>query len=52
MDDYLAEIEKEILYDALANARWNKTLAAKNLGISFRSLRYRLAKLGLDDDED
>lgn len=51
IDDYLNEIEKEILYDALESTRWNKTLAAKKLGISFRSIRYRLTKLGLDDEE-
>ena len=51
IDDYLAEIEKEILLHALEKDRWNKTNAAKTLGISFRSFRYRLNKLGLDDDE-
>lgn len=51
MDDYLAEIEKEILLDALEKDRWNKTNAASTLGISFRSFRYRLTKLGLDEQE-
>jgi len=50
LDDYLAEIEKEILLNALEKDRWNKTNAAKTLGISFRSFRYRLNKLGLGDD--
>lgn len=50
IDDYLLEIEKEILLNALEKVRWNKTLAAKKLGITFRSLRYRLQKLGLDDE--
>jgi len=50
LDDYLLEVEKEILCDALEKVRWNKTLAAKRLGITFRSLRYRLQKLGLDDE--
>ncbi|WP_039912474.1 sigma-54-dependent transcriptional regulator [Cellvibrio mixtus] len=50
LDDYLQDVEKEILCNALEKARWNKTLAAKHLGISFRSLRYRLQKLGLDDE--
>lgn len=50
LDDYLAEIEKEVIVDALESVRWNKTLAAKELGITFRSLRYRLQKLGLDSD--
>ncbi|WP_086931195.1 sigma-54-dependent transcriptional regulator [Agarilytica rhodophyticola] len=52
IDEYLAEVEKEILSDALEHVRWNKTLAAKKLGISFRSFRYRLSKLGLADDTD
>ncbi len=51
IDDYLAEIEKEILQDALENDRWNKTNAAKTLGITFRSFRYRLSKLGLADED-
>jgi two-component system response regulator PilR (NtrC family) len=50
LDDYLQDIEKEILCDMLEQMKWNKTLAAKQLGITFRSLRYRLQKLGLDDD--
>lgn len=50
LDDYLLDIEKEILCHALEQVRWNKTLAAKQLGITFRSLRYRLQKLGLDDE--
>ena len=49
LDDHLEEIEKEILLDTLERSRWNKTAAAKKLGISFRSIRYRLQKLGLDD---
>lgn len=50
LDEYLQEVEKEILCHQLEQARWNKTLAAKQLGITFRSLRYRLQKLGLDDE--
>jgi two-component system response regulator PilR (NtrC family) len=49
LDDYLENIERDILSRALEQARWNKTAAAKLLGISFRSLRYRLKKLQLDD---
>jgi two-component system response regulator PilR (NtrC family) len=36
--------------DALEKTRWNKAEAAKKLAISFRSTRYRLKKLGLNDD--
>ena len=50
LDDHLEEIEKEILLETLEEARWNKTEAAKKLGISFRSIRYRLEKLGLNDE--
>jgi two-component system, NtrC family, response regulator PilR len=50
LDDYLAEIEKSILVTALEKTRWNKTLAAKELNITFRSLRYRMQKLGLEDE--
>ena len=49
LDEYLENIERKILSKALEQARWNKTAAAKLLGISFRSLRYRLKKLELDD---
>ncbi|TQV71202.1 sigma-54-dependent Fis family transcriptional regulator [Exilibacterium tricleocarpae] len=50
LDHYLEDIERELLLEALERAKWNKTNAAKALGISFRSLRYRLKKLGLEDD--
>ncbi len=49
LDDFLARIERDVLEEALVASRWNKTAAAKRLGISFRSLRYRLSKLGLDE---
>lgn len=51
LDDYLNDIEREILLNTLDKHRWNRTLAAKALGISFRSLRYRLKKLGLDSGD-
>jgi two-component system response regulator PilR (NtrC family) len=49
MEGYLEDIERQILSKALEESRWNKTAAAKLLGLSFRSLRYRLKKLGLED---
>ncbi|APX64021.1 MULTISPECIES: sigma-54-dependent transcriptional regulator [Acinetobacter] len=49
---YMEKIEKEILLNALNLTHWNRTLAAKKLGMSFRSLRYRLKKFGLDTDEE
>ncbi len=48
LEAYLTSIERERIIDALEQTRWNKTAAAKLLGISFRALRYRLEKLGLD----
>jgi len=48
LEDYLEEIEKQTLVQALEENRWNKTAAAKHLGLTFRSLRYRLKKLGLE----
>ena len=49
LDGYLAQIEKSAIEVALAEHRWNRTAAAKSLGITQRSLRYRLKKLGIDD---
>ncbi|WP_373187456.1 sigma-54-dependent transcriptional regulator [Halopseudomonas sp.] len=49
LEDYLDNIERTAITQALEESRWNKTAAAKRLGLTFRSLRYRLKKLGLDD---
>ena len=48
LENYLEELEKEAIMKALEATRYNKTAAAEKLGISFRALRYRLKKLGLD----
>jgi two-component system response regulator PilR (NtrC family) len=48
LEPYLDTIEKEKIVKALEQTRYNKTAAAKLLGITFRALRYRLKKLGLD----
>jgi len=48
LDPYLASLQKEAIRKALETTRYNKTAAAKLLGISFRQLRYRLKKLGMD----
>ena len=48
LDTFMDTVEKEVLLKALEKTRYNKTAAAKLLGISFRALRYRLKKLGLD----
>ena len=48
LEDYLETIEKSALSQALEENRWNKTETAKQLGLTFRSLRYRLKKLELE----
>lgn len=52
LEEYLEKVEKEVLLSALNQTHWNRTLAAKKLGMTFRSLRYRLKKFGLDTDDD
>ena len=52
LEDYLTKVERQAIVQALEHTRWNRTAAAKALGISFRALRYRLEKLGLDADDD
>jgi two-component system response regulator PilR (NtrC family) len=51
LGEYLDQKEKEKLINALNNANGSKLLAAKNLGISQRTLRYRMQKLGLNLDD-
>ena len=48
LDAVLESVEKQTILNALEQSRWNKTAAAKLLGISFGALRYRMQKLGLD----
>jgi len=48
LEGYLEKIERQAIEKALEATRWNKTAAAKRLGISFRALRYRLKKLGME----
>ena len=48
LDPYLDTREREAILRALEQTRYNKTQAAKLLGISFRALRYRLKKLGIE----
>lgn len=48
LETHLETIEKHAIEQALLEARWNRTAAAQLLGMSFRSLRYRMKKLGLE----
>jgi two-component system response regulator PilR (NtrC family) len=48
LEDHLEDIEREAIVKALEQSRYNKTAAAKTLGMSFRALRYRIKKLGIE----
>ena len=48
LEEHLEEIERKLIMQALEETRWNRTAAAQRLGLTFRSMRYRLKKLGLD----
>lgn len=48
LDEVLEAVERQTILYALEKVRWNKTRAAKQLGISFGALRYRMQKLDLD----
>jgi two-component system response regulator PilR (NtrC family) len=52
LDEYLARIEEQAIREALVHTRNNKTAAAKRLGISFRALRYKLEKLGIEQSRE
>ncbi|EIK95185.1 two-component response regulator PilR [Pseudomonas sp. M47T1] len=48
LEDFLETIERKLILQALEETRWNRTAAAQRLNLSFRSMRYRLKKLGLE----
>ncbi|MEW8692478.1 MAG: helix-turn-helix domain-containing protein, partial [Candidatus Thiodiazotropha endolucinida] len=48
LGDKMEKLEREAIILALEETRWNRTAAAKKLGMSLRSLRYRLEKFGID----
>ncbi len=48
LEEYLEGIERALITQALDDTRWNKTAAAKALGITFRALRYKLKKLEME----
>jgi two-component system response regulator PilR (NtrC family) len=48
LGDHLEDIERDAIVKALEQARYNKTAAARALGMSFRALRYRIKKLGIE----
>ncbi len=48
LQDYLDQMERTAILEALEQTRFNKTAAARLLGVTFRSLRYRLERLGIE----
>jgi two-component system response regulator PilR (NtrC family) len=48
LEDYLATLERQAILEALEKTRYNRTAAARILGISFRQLRYRMERLGIE----
>ncbi|MDX1487321.1 MAG: sigma-54 dependent transcriptional regulator [Acidiferrobacterales bacterium] len=48
LEEYLEQVERGAIEQALAQTNRNKTAAAKLLGITFRALRYKLEKLGIE----
>ena len=51
LQEYLDMVERKAISNALQAARFNKTAAARMLGVTFRSLRYRMERLGLNDSD-
>lgn len=47
LPEYLDRVEREVILEALDKTRFNRTAAAKLLGITFRALRYRMERLGI-----
>ena len=50
LQGYLDQLEKESIIEALKKTRYNRTAAAGLLGITVRSMRYRMERLGLNDE--
>ncbi|MES9850871.1 MAG: sigma-54 dependent transcriptional regulator [Candidatus Thiodiazotropha sp. L084R] len=48
LGDKMEQVEREAIIEALEKTRWNRTAAAKKLGMTLRSLRYRLEKFGIE----
>jgi two-component system response regulator PilR (NtrC family) len=48
LGDQLEDVQRQAIVEALEKTRYNKTAAAKLLGLSFRQLRYRIKKLGIE----
>jgi two-component system, NtrC family, response regulator PilR len=51
LQEFLDDQERQVILDALQKTRFNRTAAARVLGVTFRSLRYRMERLGLNEPE-
>lgn len=49
LDDHINRVEKHVILEALAKTGFNRTAAARLLGVTFRSLRYRIERLGIEE---
>lgn len=52
LTDYLDRVEREVILEALKQTAFNRTAAAKILGVTFRALRYRMARLDINSPND
>jgi two-component system response regulator PilR (NtrC family) len=52
LTDYLDKVEREVILDALKQTGFNRTAAAKILGVTFRAMRYRMARLDITSQND
>jgi two-component system response regulator PilR (NtrC family) len=48
LGEQVEDVQRQAIVEALEKTRYNKTAAARLLGLSFRQLRYRIKKLGID----
>jgi two-component system response regulator PilR (NtrC family) len=49
LQDHLDQVERQAILDALRQSNNNRTAAARLLGVTFRSLRYRMERLGMNE---
>jgi two-component system response regulator PilR (NtrC family) len=52
LPDYLERVEREVILEALRMTDFNRTAAARVLGVTFRALRYRMERLGITGKEE
>jgi two-component system response regulator PilR (NtrC family) len=52
LTDYLDSVERAAILEALQQTNFNRTAAAKVLGVTFRALRYRMERLDITDKDE